>query len=393
MSRLSRYPAVSAALLALLVVIGLALVTIRSELHEPVAAVEPLPASLGDFRFVLGDGQLLHGVLEVNQYTGGRAIISNKQGLADSGNYRYLRFDLNPARPNEDLPSFFWRSADSGQLHTVPLEDNILDHLDLGRHKQWHGRISEFGFIFQGSDDQAWRLRDAAFHPDSMLQSFTSILSDWLEIEVWSQHSAHFINGGAANSRWSLGILVAGWVFLSLLLYWLLSVMAGQQPDGKWVAAILLMGWMLLDVRWLYNLLQQVQITREVYAGKTLDQQYGAGMDGDYYAYTQRLLDQVLPEEPQFLYVLDNDTDYYRVKLPWLLAPHNLFNLDRYPRPEYAAKGGYVLVLDKIPGLWFDWLAGALRWDRNQMLPVQPVDQDPLGLLYRIRPPGGVDKR
>ena len=206
-----------------------------------------------------------------------------------------------------------------------------------------------------------------AFHPDTPGKiRCSSILSDWLEIEIWSQHSAHFINGGAANSRWSLGILVAGWVFLSLLLYVVMAGMAEQPLDGKRMAVILLLGWMLLDVRWLYNLLQQAQVTREVYAGKTLDQQYRAGIDADYYSYFQRLVTQVLPKEPQILYVLDNKTDYYRAKVPWLLAPHNVFNLDSYPRPEYALKGGYVLVLEKIPGLRLDPFSGALRWHRNQ---------------------------
>ncbi len=388
MNRLSRYPMASAILLALLLVAGLSLVMLRSALQEPVASTDPMQVSLEYFHFMQGHGQLQQGVLEINQRTNDRTIISNRRSPVDAGKYRYLQFDLSPIKLNEGLPLFFWRSADSGQLHTTPLEENILDHLDLGRHQQWRGRISEFGFMFQGNDDQVWHLLDVAFYPDNQAQSLTSILSDWLELEVWSQHSVNYINGGAANSRWSLGILVASWVALSLLLYWLLARMAGQSLDGKRVAAILLMGWMLLDVRWLYNLLQQAQVTREVYAGKTLDEQYRAGMDADYYAYFQRLMTRVLPEDPQFLYVLDNNTDYYRAKLPWLLAPHNVFNRDQYPRPEYAAKSGYVLVLEAIPGLRFDRSGRVLRWGQNSQLPVEPVDQDPLGVLYRILPVG-----
>ena len=335
-----------------------------------------------------GQGILHPKMLEINRYVDGRAVISSLHGMNKVGQYRYLSFDLSPASLNEDLPLFFWRAEGSGQLHTMLLEENVLDLLDLKRSRHWRGDISEFGFIFQSSDEQRWYLRRAAFLPDTPGNSLRSIISDWLEFEPWAQHSAHFIRGGASKSRWSLGILVAGWVFLSLLLYLVMMRIVGQPPDSKRIAAILLLGWMLLDARWLYNLLQQAQVSREVYAGKTLDQKYRAGIDAAYYNYFQRLITRVLPEEPQILYVLDKNTDYYRAKVPWLLAPHNVFNLDSYPRPEYALKGGYVLVLDKIPGLQLDPYSGALRWGPNNLLPVEPVDQDPLGMLYRILPSG-----
>jgi hypothetical protein len=381
-----RTPAVTSVLLAALVVMALSLVTVGSSPKLTGQKQKNIP--LEDFVFMLGQGSRHPKMLEIDQYTGGRAVVSSQYGLPNVDQYRYLAFDLSPARVNEDLPLFFWRAADSAQLHTMPLEENVLDYLELKRSRYWRGRISEFGFMFQTIDEQRWYLRSVAFLPDAPKNSLRSIFSDWLEFESWAQHSAHFINGGAANSRWSLGILVASWVFLSLLLYWPLARMAGQPPDGKRVAAILLLGWMLLDARWLYNLVQQAQVTREVYAGKTLDEQYRAGMDVDYYSYFQRLITRVLPEEPQILYVLDNNTDYYRAKVPWLLAPHNVFNRDQYPRPEYAAKGGYVLLLETMPGLWFDRLGGGLRWGQNNLLPAEPVDQDPLGVLYRILPSG-----
>jgi len=172
---------------------------------------------------------------------------------------------------------------------------------------------------------------------------------------------------------------------LGLLLYWLLVSIHGKRMQGKQVGAILLLGWMLLDVRWLYSLVQQAQITSTVYAGKSLDEQYRSSMDADYYSYFQRLIKQILPGSPQFIYVLDSSNDYYRAKVPWLLAPHNTFNLDQYPRPEYAVKGGYVLILEQIPDLWYDRLTHSLRWGPQASLPVDLVDRDPLGELYRIR--------
>ena len=382
-----RAPAVASVLLATLVVAGLSLVTVSS---SPESAVqEPKNIPLEDFGFMVGRGSRQAEVIEIERYFNGRAVISSQYGMVNVDRYRYLSFDLAPVRLTEDLPLFFWRAADSGRLYTMPLEENVLDHLELTRSQHWRGDISEFGFMFQSHDELGWSLRRVAFLPETPGNSLRSIFSDWLEFEPWAQHSAHFIKGGAGKSRWSLGVLVAGWVFLSLLIYWLLSGMAGQPPEGKRIVAILLLGWLLLDARWLYNLAQQAQVTREVYAGKTLDQQYRAGMDAAYYDYFQRLIDDVLPGEPQFLYVLGKDTDYFRAKVPWFLAPHNVYNRDKYPRPEYAAKGGYVLVMEEIKGLRFDRSGGALRWGRNNQLPVERVDQDQLGVLYRILPADG----
>uniref|UniRef100_UPI003AF861A0 hypothetical protein n=1 Tax=Thiolapillus sp. TaxID=2017437 RepID=UPI003AF861A0 len=95
----------------------------------------------------------------------------------------------------------------------------------------------------------------------------------------------------------------------------------------------------------------------------------------------------VLPETPQFIYVLDNRTTYFRAKTPWFLAPHNVFNVDSYPRHEYAKKGGFILILHPVPGLKYDPGTRSLRWGKKENLPVSPVYLDPLGALYQIRPP------
>lgn len=385
MKLLLRYPLVSASLLALLVTVGLLMVSLLSRDNGRTASIEPVSVPLQYFNFMMGGGQVQQQTLEINRYTNGRAILSNHKGLGDAAKYRYLQFDLSTQMLTENLPLFFWRSANSRQLYTMALEENRLDHLDLRKHKQWRGRIAEYGFMFEGDGDQIWQLSDVELLPDTLEESLTSILSDWLEVEVWAQHSVNFVNGGASHARWSLTILVAGWVFLSLLFYWLLAGIKGQSMQGKRVGVILLMGWMLLDMHWLYGLVQQAQITRTVYAGKSLDEQYLSSMDADYYSYFQRLIEQVLPGSPQFIYVLDNNTDYYRAKVPWLLAPHNIFSQDKYPRPEYAVKGGYVLILEQIPDLRYDLITRSLRWGQYGSLPAEPVDNDPLGVLYRIK--------
>ncbi len=383
-----RLPMLSSMALAALTLVSIVTAFLYMQMPPEAAIGKSIPVAIESFRFMKGGGRKKHGLLTVDQYTRGKAVISNLQGLKNSDRFRYLKFQLTPEKLIDDLPLFFWRSASIGQLHTLALEENLLDHLDLKRHPQWGGDISEYGFIFTEYGAQRWRLQELEFSPETLKQTWLSIFSDWLEFEVWSQHSVNFIYGGAANGRLSAVVVVGIWVLLSLLLYSLLMRRKKQAVSARKIAAVLLFGWMLLDARWLFNLYQQMQLTHNVYAGKSLAEQYESGLDADYYRYFQHLKNEVLPANPQFIYVLDKKTDYYRAKIPWWLAPHNVFNRDSYPRPEYREKGGYILILLPVPGLRFDQRTGALRWGENGSLPVVPVYLDPLGALYKIREGG-----
>ncbi len=388
MKWLLRLPMFSALLLAALLLGGA--LTAFLNLQTPAKEItgKSTPVAIESFRFMKGGGEQKQGILIINQYTNGKAIISNLQGLENSDRFRYLQFQLTPAMLADDLPLFFWRSAKTGEIFTMALEENVLDHLDLKRHRQWGGHISEYGFIFTENSSQSWSLQGLEFFPGTLEQSWLSIVSDWLEFEVWSQHSINFIYGGAANGRLPATLVVGAWVLLSLLLYSLLMHWKKHPVNARKIAAVVLLGWMLLDARWLFNLLQQLQLTHNVYAGKSLAEKYESGLDADYYRYFQHLKKQILPASPQFVYVLGKKTDYFRAKTPWWLAPHNVFNQGSYPKLAYEKKGGYILILHPISGLEFDQHSQTLRWG-DARLPVIPVYLDPLGALYKIREDGG----
>ena len=138
-------PAVASTLLAAFVVMALSAVTVGS--GPKPAAAKPKGIPLEQFHFQMGWGSRHPQVLEIDRYIDGRAVISSKQGLADIGQYRYLAFDLSPARLTEDLPLFFLRDQDSGKLRRITLEENELDYIDLSRSSYWKGERSEFGFM------------------------------------------------------------------------------------------------------------------------------------------------------------------------------------------------------------------------------------------------------
>jgi len=387
MKYLRRFPMASSLLLALLVIICASLTVVYIREAPAAFSGHSLQIPLEAFSIIKGSGKRQPGMLTINGYTGGKAIISNLQGLKSSAAYRYLHFRLTPDKLIDTLPLFFWRSADTGKLHSMALEENLLDHIDLKQAEGWGGAISEYGFIFNESDSRSWHLQAFAFAPDTLTQALLNTLSDWLEFEVWSQHSINFIYGGASDKQLSPVVLTGSWVLLTLLIYSLIVWRKKQPLSAGKVAAVLLSGWLLLDARWLLTLYQQMQLTRDTYAGKSPSEQYEAGLDARYYRFFQHLKKKVLPATSQFIYIPDSKTEYFRAKAPWFLAPHNVFNLDTYPRQEYAKKGGFVLILHPVRGLRYDPGSRALRWGKTGVLPASPVYIDPLGALYQIRPP------
>ncbi len=385
MTLLQRFPMATALLLAAVATISSALAFVY--LHAPPKTLFGIPTTipLEAFGIATGSGKRQDGQLIISGYTRGKAIVSNPQGLKNSGRFRYLQLQLKPEEMIDNPPLFFWRSADSKQLHSMTLEENLLDHIDLRKLQGWGGDISEYGFIFHEGQGGSWHLRAFELYPDTLQQTLVHNLSNWLEFEVWAQHSINFINGGAANGRLSLVLVVGSWVLLVLLIYSLIMRSKKQLVSSRKIALVLLSGWIILDTRWLFNLYQQMQVTHNTYAGKPLAAKYAASLDAEHYRFYQHLKDEVLPKNPQFIYILDSKADYFRAKAPWFLAPHNVFNHDSYPRMVYAEKGGYVLILHPIPGLKYDPHTQSLRWGAQGLLPVSPVYLDPLGSLYKIR--------
>lgn len=385
MRLLQRFPMATALLLAAVATISFALAFVY--LNAPPKALVGIPTTvpLETFAIATGTGKRQHDQLIISGYTWGKAVISNPQGLKNSGRFRYLQLQLKPEDMIDNPPLFFWRSADSKQLHSKTLEENLLDHIDLSELQGWGGDISEYGFIFDEGQGASWHLRAFELYPDTLQQRLVHHLSNWLEFEVWAQHSINFINGGAANGRLSLVVVMGSWVLLALLIYSLIMRSKKQPVSSRKIALVLLSGWIILDTRWLFNLYQQMQVTHNTYAGKSLAVKYEASLDAEHYRFYRHLKDEVLPKIPQFIYILDSKADYFRAKAPWFLAPHNVFNHDSYPRAEYAKKGGYVLILHPVPGLKYDPHTQSLRWGEQGVLPVSPVYLDPLGSLYKIR--------
>lgn len=381
-----RFPALAACLIAFLVV---ALLLVGYAVLE--SANYPGHAgrahAMSDFRIVLGTGDIQRDRIVIDPPKGGRTILSVQRPIADAAEFGYLKFDLAPLSAGEGLPLFFWRRVGIKAIDSFPLEENPLDIIELKRLKNWKSAISEYGFIFDAGSGQSYELAHLSLQAVTAVNVLQSMLSDWLEFEIWQQHSVNYVKARVAASSLPLLWVVVLWSGLGIVFYLLLAKFGNKAIEPKQLLFILLAGWLVMDARWLYNLMRQGEITQHLYWGKTEQQKYMAGTDAAYYAYAERLKSHILPAEPAPVFIIHDKPAgnvYHRVKLQYLLAPHNIFNQDQAPREEYARVGGYILVLKPTPGVVYDQQRQMLQWGRSS-LPAELVDQDPIGYLFRLR--------
>ena len=342
--------------------------------------------SSSDLKFMVGGGEIKHNSILIDKYENDRVVLSIRQPIAEAELFRYLKFDLSPVEPGEGVSQFFWRRPGGNEIDTHLLEDNPLDIVDLQRLEGWEGAISEYGFIFQDASKRPLELSGISFEPATVKNNLLSLFSDWLQFEIWQQHSVNYLKPKLAGNHLPLVWIVALWAGLATIFYLTLSWLKKHPVEPLGIIVILLTGWILLDMRWIYNLARQANITQQNYWGKSEEQKYRAGLDGSYYAYAERLKKQVLPGEISNIFILNDDPagrSYRRGKLQYFLAPHKVFNHDRNPRMDYARAGGYLLLLIPASGITFDPDRQLLMWNGSS-LAADLVDRDPLGYLFRL---------
>jgi hypothetical protein len=177
-------------------------------------------------------------------------------------------------------------------------------------------------------------------------------------------------------------LAIAAWSGLACLLLALASPVARSPRPLGFLFAVAV-PWLAIDLLWQSSLFRQLDETRHLFAGKTQQEKHLAGQDNELYRYAAYLKAEVLPEPGTRIFLL-YDTAHMtstRLRAQYYLLPHNIYNYDRFPRPEYSAPGDYVLVLGEVQGLAYE--RGALRW-AEQSLPAEPVDLHPMGSVYRI---------
>ena len=181
-------------------------------------------------------------------------------------------------------------------------------------------------------------------------------------------------------------VVAAAWSALAALLLLLTGLLQGRVQLIA-LGGAFLVPWLALDLLWQNKLSTQLALTKAQFAGKTVAEKHLADIDGDIYQYITRLKEEVLPAESARLVILHNSYshNFERLKAQYYLLPHSAYNFGRVPPKRGVGTVDYILILGDLPAVSYSESMGALIWKKGKrVLPVERVDADPMGSLYRI---------
>lgn len=279
--------------------------------------------------------------------------------------------------PDEAEVSLLWRSSyKPTQLNTLPLTvvTGRLLPVVVRDHPQWLGNIEGLALAVKGTLAEPIRIRGALAKPLSAPQMLRDRVNEWLAFEGWTGTSINTVTGGADVQDLPLPLLLAAAVTLAGLAAWALGRwLPGTLPIGAFasVVALAAFAWLLLDARWTWNLLRQVDATSERFAGKSYEDKRLAMEDGPLYAFVQKAK-ATMPAAPARV-VVAADSHYFRGRAAYHLHPHNPFFQARsnaLPAPEQLRPGDWILVFNRR-NVQFDAAQGKLRWDNLAPVPAE----------------------
>ena len=258
----------------------------------------------------------------------------------------------------------------------------------VAREPNWIGRVDGLALLLRGPFTEPIIVHGAVAKPMTPTQVLGDRVREWLAFEPWNGASINNLTGGADTQNLPLPVLAAALVGFAALAY---AALARWRPRalgpslGVVVAAFFVGAWIIVDARWQWNLLRQVNITREQYAGKSWRERHLAAEDGPLFAFIEKARAK-LPAPPVRVFMVA-DTHYFRDRGAYHLYPYNVYFdpwRNTMPPPSAMRPGDYVVVYQR-KGIQYDAAQQLLRWDGLAPVAAELVLLDAGAALFRIR--------
>jgi hypothetical protein len=240
--------------------------------------------------------------------------------------------------------------------------------------------VAGLALAFKLQPKAAVLFRSATLEPDTGASVLSQIAGEWLDREPWGLYSVNYLYGGAPNPRVPLvpaAFLVAATAFL---IYRVLAKRKGLTPSLAVGVAFAVAAWIAVDARWQYNLLSNLHITAQKYAGKSMDEKHLAAEDGNIYRVAETIRKGLPAGVTKVTLVSDlSDSELFLGKLRYYLFP-----LWLQPKPDPLDPQAVLAVVES-PRSVVDAAAGTLRLDGGRTLNVVTLVDDPMVRLVRMR--------
>lgn len=344
--------------------------------------------SARDLTLVRGAGRLTGEVLALTAPDPTGTVVVSFPTSLRARDYPVIAWDVTGIPPGVEAALLWHNDYQSARVLARPLvveAGRIAPELVAGE-RDWIGHVSGLALMLRGPFAERIVVRGVAAKPQTPPQVLGDRIHEWFAFEPWNGASINNLVGGAPSMDLPLPVLVAAVTLCAILAFAGLGLWwPALRPWLATVGAVLfLAGWLVLDLRWQWNLLQQVNITRQQYAGKSWRERHLAAEDGPLFAFIEKVRSK-LPPPPARVFMAAN-ADYFRDRGAYHLYPYNVFFdpwLDTMPPPSALRPGDYLVVYQR-KGVEYNAALGRLRWDGLAPVSAELMFVDSGAALFRI---------
>ncbi len=346
-----------------------------------------------EFRAAVGQARVEGDQLVVSGFEGAsprrQAVLSLRRQL-DSEAYRFLTIAMSQLPPGM-AATVFWRKSGHAQgdaLYSQPVPGNVAGAttLDMTLNPAWTGPLAEIGLLLAGDPES----RPVFFSGISLADRgvgpvLGSLLTQWTGFRSFDQTSINRLSATFTAGAPSPIPVAAVWAGLSLLFVLAGGLLGKAAPRITYLLVVLTV-WVTLDLLWQRQLSAQLQLSQQLFQGRSVAERHGRDFDSALYDYARQLKSGGLPATPARLFMLHNSQghNFQRLKLQYYLLPHNIYNLSVLPPEGAVREGDYILALVPVPGLEFHGGRSLLRWDGGAPVPATLEHSHPMGKLFRV---------
>ena len=324
-----------------------------------------------------------------------RGIIRLAGAIPDTSRFDRLRLETTGLAPDTRL-GLVWRDSSrpqGGRVFWLPKPEQGTIDLGLADQSWWRNGIADLTLLIQGPATLPLTIQSIKLQatPTTFRPLLSQLWQEWTLFTGWTQRSINFLPAGKRNGLISpvlavaIGVLVAGLIYL--VIRW--------RIDGPWrlvpFAAIFMAGWLVLDARWQWEIAQQLELTRQKYAGKDTREKRLASEDRELFLLAEQIKKHVPPGGPIYLSVFQpqpipiGNADYFSHHLKYHLLPLELthYEVDQTLRKDYPP-GGFVFVLTNHNLVHWNEKTQNLQHGSNNVA-AEKILVTSIGNLYRFR--------
>lgn len=285
-----------------------------------------------------------------------------------------------------------WRSDYTpGKVSSIGLvvESGRVMPVLVAGNGEWIGTIRGLAIAIRYAGGETVRVRGVVAKPSTMTGILKDRVGEWLAFEGWSGTSINSVTGGADIQDLPLPLLLAVAALLAGVVIVVLARRRGVATRRAVVAALagtVLAGWMILDARWTWNLVRQVDTSARLYAGKSYEQKHLEAEDGPLYLFIERAR-AAMPATPARVFVVA-EAHYFRGRAAFHLYPHNVY-FDPYhdvlPPPGQLRPGDWVVVYRRR-GVQYDAARHRLRLGAEEVPAELKLAEQGAALFLVVQP-------